>query len=81
MEDISAGGFGIDVDHPFIVGQLVSVGTSEGALQCVVCHRRRGQNKTYRFGMKILSASDGGDHKRSLENRGIAVPGEQTEKS
>lgn len=79
VKDISAGGFGIDVDQPFIVGQLVSVGTSEGALQCSVCHVRPGQNQTYRVGMKILSASDGCDHKRSLENLDIAVAGEQTE--
>ena len=81
VKDISAGGFGIEVDHPFLVGQLVSVGTSEGSLQCVVCHVRRRQNEIYRLGMKILSASDGSNHKRSLENLDIAVAGEQTEKN
>lgn len=70
--DISAGGFGIELARPFAIGALLSVETHEGSLQCVVRHAQARPNGC-RLGLEALAASDGSDHKRSLDNLAIAL--------
>ncbi len=70
--DVSAGGLGIELARPFAEGALLSVETREGSLQCVVrhAHERPG---CFRLGVEVLAASDGSNHKRSLDNLEIAL--------
>lgn len=70
--DVSAGGFGIELARPFATGALLSVETHEGSLQCVVRHAQARPNGC-RLGVEALAASDGSDHKRSLDNLAIAL--------
>lgn len=72
LVDVSAGGFGIELARPFAEGTLMSVETQEGALQCVVRHGQQRPNG-YRLGVEVLAASDGSNHKRSLDNLEIAL--------
>jgi hypothetical protein len=70
--DVSAGGFGIESGQPFPKGALLSVETREGSLQCVVRHARE-RIDSCRLGVEVLAASDGSNHKRSLDNLAIAL--------
>lgn len=70
--DVSAGGFGIEIARPFAAGTLLSVETHGGSLQCVVRHAQQ-RPSGYRLGVEVLAASDGSNHKRSLDNLEIAL--------
>lgn len=70
--DASAGGFGIELARPFAKGTLLSVETHEGSLQCIVRHAQVSLHGC-RLGMEVLAASDGSNHKRSLDNLEIAI--------
>ena len=70
--DLSAGGFGIELARPFPEGALLSVETHEGTLLCVVRHTQQRPNN-YRLGVEVLAASDGSNHRRSLDNLEIAL--------
>lgn len=70
--DVSAGGFGIELARSFATGALLSVQTHEGSLQCVVRYAQELVNGC-RLGVEVLAASDGSDHKRSLDNLAIAL--------
>ena len=73
VKDISVDGFGIEAPRSFVVGQLLSVSTSAGSLQCEVCHVRALRDELHHLGVRIRSASDGSDHKRSLKNLAAAT--------
>jgi hypothetical protein len=70
--DVSAGGFGIELARPFPTGTLLSVETQEGSLQCVVRHAQE-RPTSCRLGVEVLAASDGSNHRLSLDNLEIAL--------
>jgi PilZ domain len=72
VKDVSAGGFGIELDRPFSIGELLSVETHVGSLQCIVRHTQENAG-TCRVGVHVLAASDGSDHRRSLDNLATAL--------
>lgn len=72
IRNISGGGFGLELERPLEDGQLLSVQTKEGALQCVVRHVRT-DNAKYFVGMEVISASDGSNHERSLKELALVL--------
>lgn len=72
IRNISGGGFGVELEQSFERGQMLSVQTKAGALQCVVHHVRR-DNAKYFVGMEVISASDGSNHERSLKDLAVLL--------
>ena len=72
VRDVSAGGFGILPQRELSRGELVSVETAEGSLQCIVRHVRE-TPRGYLVGVEVMAASNGSNHRRSLDNLRIAL--------
>ena len=72
VRDVSAGGFGILLERELSRGELVSVETVEGSLQCIVRHVKETPRGRL-IGVEVMAASDGSNHRRSLDNLRIAL--------
>ena len=72
VKDVSAGGFGIELERELSRGELISVETPEGSLQCIVRHVKQ-TPRGRRIGVEVMAASDGSNHRRSLDNLRIAL--------
>ena len=72
VRDVSAGGFGILLQRELSRGELISVETAEGSLQCVVRHVRK-TPRGWLIGVEVMAASDGSNHRRSLDNLRIVL--------
>ena len=72
VRDVSAGGFGIELERELSRGELISVETPEGSLQCIVRHVEQ-TPRGRRIGVEVMAASDGSNHRRSLDNLRIAL--------
>lgn len=65
VRDVSAGGFGIEVDYQFHAGQALSVETQSGTLKCQIRHVQERQDGSL-VGVEVLLASDASDQVQSL---------------
>ena len=72
VKDVSAGGFGILLQRELPRGELISVETAEGSLQCIVRHVKQ-TPRGHLMGVEVMAGSDGSNHRRSLDNLRIAL--------
>lgn len=72
VRDLSAGGLGILVEREISQGELISVETTEGALQCIVRHVKQTPEGRL-IGVEVMAASDGSNHRRSLDNLRVTL--------
>ena len=72
VKDVSAGGFGILLERDLSRGELISVETPEGSLQCIVRHVKQTPRGRL-IGVEVKAASDGSNHRRSLDNLRIVL--------
>ena len=66
VRDVSAGGFGIELDRQPPLGSLLTVRTLKSSMQCVVRHVQP-QQDTFLVGVEMLPAPDGTTPTQSLE--------------
>ena len=72
VKEVSAGGFGILLERELSRGELISVETAEGSLQCIVRHVKETPRGCL-IGVEVMAASDGSNHRRSLDNLRIVL--------
>jgi hypothetical protein len=72
VKDVSDGGFGILLQRKLPLGELISLETTEGSLQCVVRHTRVTPRGCL-IGVEVMAASDGSNHRKSLDHLRIAL--------
>ena len=77
LRNVSAGGFGIELNERFTVGAVVVVKASERSLQCAVRHVQQ-YSDSFLIGLEVLSTSDGSSLARSLEELSSALSGLDT---
>ena len=70
--DVSAGGFGIELQDRLEVGTLVTVRTMVNSPRCEVRHMRA-NDKRVLIGVKVLPSEDGSRHEESLEKLAAAL--------
>ena len=76
VKNVSAGGFGILLQRELSRGELISVETAEGSLQCVIRHVKQ-TPRGLLTGAEVMAASNGSNHRRSLDNLKIALATEE----
>lgn len=72
LRDVSAGGFGIELQDRVEVGTLITVRTMVTSPRCEVRHVRV-DGKCVVIGVKVLPSEDGSRHEESLEKLAAAL--------
>ena len=72
LRDVSAVGFGIELQDRLEVGTLVTVRTMVNSPRCEVRHMRANQKRVL-IGVKVLPSEDGSRHEESLEKLAAAL--------
>ena len=72
LRDVSAGGFGIELQNPLEVGMLITVRTMVNSCRCEVRHVRANEKRVL-VGLRVLPPEDGSSHEESLEKLGAAL--------
>jgi hypothetical protein len=72
LRDVSAGGFGIELQDRLEVGMLITVRTMVNSPRCEVRHMRANEKRVL-IGVKVLPSEDGSRHEESLEKLAAAL--------
>jgi c-di-GMP-binding flagellar brake protein YcgR len=72
LRDVSAGGFGIELQDRLEVGTLITVRTMVKSPRCEVRHVRANEKRVL-IGVKVLPSEDGSRHEESLEKLAAAL--------
>ena len=72
LRDVSAGGFGIELQDRLEVGTLITVRTMVTSPRCEVRHVQANE-KCVVIGVKVLPSEDGSRHEDSLEKLAAAL--------
>lgn len=72
LRDVSAGGFGIELQDRLEIGTLVTVRTMVNSPRCEVRHVRANEKRVV-IGVKVLPSEDGSRHEESLAKLAAAL--------
>lgn len=72
LRDVSAGGFGIELQDCLEVGTIVTVRTIVNSPRCEVRHVQANEKRVL-IGVKVLPSVDGSRHEESLEKLAAAL--------
>lgn len=72
LRDVSAGGFGIELEERVEVGLVITIRTMVTSARCEVRHTHA-NGKTVVIGVKVLPSEDGSRHEESLEKLAAAL--------
>lgn len=72
LRDVSAGGFGIELQDRLEVGTIITVRTMVNSPRCEVRHMRANSARVL-IGVKVLPSADGSRHEESLEKLAAAL--------
>lgn len=72
LRDVSAGGFGIELQDRLEVGTLITVRTMVNSPRCEVRHMNANEKRVL-IGVKVLPSEDGSRHEDSLEKLAAAL--------
>lgn len=72
LRDVSAGGFGIELQEQLEVGTVVTVRTMVNSPRCEVRHMQANEKRVL-IGVKVLPSDDGSRHEESLEKLAAAL--------
>jgi hypothetical protein len=71
LRDVSAGGFGIELQDRVEVGTIVTVRTMVNSPRCEVRHMHANEKRVL-IGLRVLPSDDGSKHEESLEKLAAA---------
>lgn len=72
LRDVSAGGFGIELQDRLEVGMLITVRTMVNSPRCEVRHMNANEKRVL-IGVRVLPSEDGSRHEESLEKLAAAL--------